>query len=72
VDRRRSLAAFADAVGSATFEEARAAEAGKLRVTSAERLRDAVTTALQKIHALLDEEQRAKLAYLIRTGTLVI
>jgi len=72
VDRRRSLAAFADAVGAATFEEARASEAGKLRVTSAERLRDAVTTALQKIHALLDEEQRAKLAYLIRTGTLVI
>src|SRR5436190_17468605 len=72
VDRRRSLAAFADAVGGGTFEEARATEAGKLRVTSAERLRDAVTTALQKIHALLDEEQRAKLAYLIRTGTLVI
>jgi Spy/CpxP family protein refolding chaperone len=72
VDRRRSLAAFADAVGGATFDEARGTEAGKLRVTSAERLRDAVTTALQKIHALLDEDQRAKLAYLIRTGTLVI
>jgi hypothetical protein len=72
VDRRRSLAAFADAVGGATFEEARAGEAGKLRVDSAERLRDAVTTALRKIHALLDDEQRAKLAYLIRTGTLVI
>ena len=72
VDRRRSLAAFADAVGGAAFDEARASEAGKLRVTSAERLRDAVTAALQKIHALLDDEQRAKLAYLIRTGTLVI
>jgi len=72
VDRRRSLAAFADAVGGAAFDEARASEAGKLRVTSAERLRDAVTTALQKIHALLDDEQRGKLAYLIRTGTLVI
>jgi Spy/CpxP family protein refolding chaperone len=72
VDRRRSLAAFADALGGAAFDEARAGEAGKLRVTSAERLRDAVSTALQKIHALLDTDQRAKLAYLIRTGTLVI
>ena len=72
VDRRRSLAAFADAIGATAFDEARAGEAGKLRVTSAERLRDAVSTALQKIHALLDADQRAKLAYLIRTGTLVI
>ena len=72
VDRRRSLAAFADAVGGAAFDEGRAAEAGKLRVGSAERLRDAVSTALRRIHALLDADQREKLAYLIRTGTLVI
>jgi Spy/CpxP family protein refolding chaperone len=72
VDRRRSLAAFADAVGGASFDEARASEAGRLRVTTAERLRDAVSTALQRIHALLDDEQRGKLAYLIRTGTLTI
>ena len=43
-----------------------------MRVTSAERLRDAVMKALQQIHAILDAEQRAKLAYLIRTGTLSI
>jgi hypothetical protein len=72
VDRRRSLAAFADSVGGASFDEARAGEAGKLRVGSAERLRDAVSAALQKIHALLDDEQRGKLAYLIRTGTLTL
>src|SRR5204862_8086013 len=48
VDRRRSLAAFADAVGGDAFDAARAGEAGKLRVDSAERLRDAVATALQK------------------------
>src|SRR5215471_7771149 len=53
VDRRRSLAAFADALGGAAFDDARASEAGKLRVTTAERLRDAVSTALRKIHALL-------------------
>jgi Spy/CpxP family protein refolding chaperone len=72
VDRRRSLAAFADAISGASFEEARAEEAGKLRVGSAERLRDAVATALRRIHVVLDQEQREKLAYLIRTGTLTI
>ena len=70
VDDRRTVAAFADAVAPETFDEARAKEAGELRVKSAENLRDAVTRALQKIHALLDEEQRKQLAYLIRTGVL--
>ena len=46
VDRRRTLTAFADAVGAETFDEARAKEAGALRVATAERLRDAVTKAL--------------------------
>jgi len=72
VDRRRTLAAFADAVGAAAFDDTRADEAGQRRVESAQRLRDAVLTALRKIHALLDPEQREKLAYLIRTGTLVV
>jgi Spy/CpxP family protein refolding chaperone len=72
VDRRRSLTAFADAVGAEAFDEARAKEAGSLRVSSAERLRDAVTKALGQIHALLDADQRERLAYLIRTGALAI
>jgi Spy/CpxP family protein refolding chaperone len=72
VDRRRTLAAFADAVAGATFDEARATEAGQRRVDTAQRLKDAVQTALRAIHALLDPEQREKLAYLIRTGTLII
>lgn len=70
VDRRRTVAAFADALGGTTFDEARAKEGGALRVQSAERLRDAVVGALGKIHALLDDDQRGRLAYLIRTGTL--
>jgi hypothetical protein len=72
VDRRRSLTAFADAVGAESFDEARAKEAGALRVATAERLRDAVTKALGAIHALLDGDQRERLAYLIRTGVLAI
>ena len=43
VDRRRSLSAFADAVAGDTFDDARAKEAANQRVTTAERLRDAVT-----------------------------
>jgi len=70
VDDRRTVAAFADALGLDAFEEARAREGGDLRVKSAERLREAVIKALGRIHALLDSGQRAQLAYLIRTGVL--
>lgn len=72
VDRRRTLSAFADAVGSDTFDHAKVKEAANLRVATAERLRDAVSQALLRIHGLLDTEQRERLAYLIRTGALVL
>jgi Spy/CpxP family protein refolding chaperone len=72
VDRRRSLSAFADAVSGDTFDDARAKQAANQRVTTAERLRDAVTGALGRLHALLDKEQRERLAYLIRTGVLAL
>ncbi|HEX3901298.1 MAG TPA: Spy/CpxP family protein refolding chaperone [Polyangia bacterium] len=72
VDRRRSLAGFADAVAGATFDAARAKESAALRVTTAERLRDAVLAALGQLHALLDNDQRERLAYLIRTGVLTL
>jgi hypothetical protein len=35
-------------------------------------LRDAVVKALSQIHAMLNAEQRTKLAYLIRTGVLQV
>jgi hypothetical protein len=72
VDRRRSLSGFADAVAGPTFDAERARESASLRVTTAERLRDAVTAALAKLHALLDDDQRERLAYLIRTGVLTL
>ena len=68
VDNRRTVAAFADAIEAATFGEARSREGGDFRVKSAERLREAVTLALSRIHAMLDDDQRKRLAYLIRTG----
>ncbi len=72
VDHRRTVAAFADAIEGASFGEARAREGGDLRVKSAERLREAVIAALSKIHAILDEEQRKRFAYLIRTGVVTL
>jgi hypothetical protein len=72
VDRRRTMSAFADAIAGESFDHARAKEAADLRVATAERLRQAVTQALARIHALLGNEQRSRLAYLIRTGTLVL
>ena len=72
VDDRRTVAAFADALGLEKFDEARAKEGGDLRVKSAEKLRDAVVKALGKIHGVLDKDQRTELAYLIRTGVLSI
>ena len=72
VDRQRSLSAFADAISGDTFDAARAAEAGELRTRTAERLREAVLKALQQIHGVLNAEQRVRLAYLIRTGTLTL
>ena len=72
VDHRRTVAAFADAVESATFGEPRAREGGDQRVHTAERVRDAVIKALGQIHGVLDDEQRKRLAYLIRTGVLAL
>jgi Spy/CpxP family protein refolding chaperone len=72
VDRRRSVAAFADALAGDTFDAAKAGEGGDLRTKSAANLRDAVLKALQEIHAVLNPDQRARLAYLIRSGALVI
>jgi Spy/CpxP family protein refolding chaperone len=72
VDDRRTLTAFADAVAGETYDEAKAGEAAQQRVKSTERLQTAVAKALARIHALLNPEQRARIAYLIRTGALVL
>jgi Spy/CpxP family protein refolding chaperone len=70
VDNRRAVAGFADVIAGESFDEAKMGAVAAERVKSAERLRDALVKALGRIHALLRKEQRAKLAYLIRTGAL--
>jgi Spy/CpxP family protein refolding chaperone len=72
VDDRRALAEFADAVAGAAFDAAKAASAGERRVQSTARVRETLVRALEQIHALLNPEQRERLAYLIRTGVLAV
>jgi Spy/CpxP family protein refolding chaperone len=72
VDERRSTSALADVVAAESFDEAKASGVTGDRVKSAERVQAAVAKALGRIHALLKAEQRAKLAYLLRTGALSI
>jgi Spy/CpxP family protein refolding chaperone len=71
VNHRRTVAAFADALAGDVFDKGKASEGGDLSVKSAERLREAVLKALEELHAILKADQRARLAYLIRTGRLV-
>jgi len=72
VDYRRSIGAFAEALAGSTYDAKRAAEAADARVKSTDRVQKAVLKTLEKTHALLDDEQRKKLGYLLRTGVLTI
>ncbi len=72
VDDRRTLTSLADALAGESFDETLANQGAELRRKGAERLTEAVVSALGRIHKLLDAEQRERLAYLIRTGTLVL
>jgi Spy/CpxP family protein refolding chaperone len=72
VDHRRTVAGFADVIAGETFDGDKAGAVATDRVKSAEHLRTALVKALGRIHALLQPEQRSKLAYLIRTGALTL
>jgi Spy/CpxP family protein refolding chaperone len=70
VDHRRTVSGFADVIAGEAFDEVKAGAIAAERVKSAEHLRDALVKALGRIHAMLRGDQRAKFAYLIRTGAL--
>ena len=72
VDERRTLTAFADALGGESYDQARAEEGATLRKESSDRVRAAVVATLPKIHKLLTPEQRERFAYLIRTGAVTL
>jgi len=72
LDEQRSIAGIADAVAGEEFDKVAAAEALSARVEAAERLKEEVLVTLEKTHAILDPEQRKRLAYLLRSGQLSI
>jgi Spy/CpxP family protein refolding chaperone len=72
VDDRRTLSEFADALQAESFDAGKATSGADRRVDSAKRLRDALVRTLEKVHAILNPEQRARMSYLIRTGVLSV
>ena len=72
VDDRRAVGQIADALDTDELDVARVEAALRSRVESAERLEKAVMTVLRETHALLNREQRAQLAYMLRSGQLTI
>jgi len=72
VDDRRALSEFAEALSGESFDPTKVSAGGDRRVESAKRLRDILVRSLASIHAMLNPDQRQRLAYLIRTGTLVL
>jgi Spy/CpxP family protein refolding chaperone len=72
VDDRRALADFADALAGDAFDTAKAESAGQRRVESKQRLRATLVSSLGKVHAMLNPEQRTRLAHLIRAGILTV
>ena len=72
VDQRRRTTALADAIEGAAFGTDKVSEAIAEEAKSAARLQAAISKALGAIHGILDEAQRRKLAYLLRTGQLLI
>jgi Spy/CpxP family protein refolding chaperone len=72
VDDRRALADFADCLAGESFDTAKAEAAGQRRVESNQRLRATLVSSLAKVHAMLNPEQRTRLAHLIRAGILTV
>jgi hypothetical protein len=72
LDLRRGAADLADALEASEIAQAALGAAGELRVAAARRIEAAVAAAIAELHALLEPDQRARLAELIRTGAIRI
>lgn len=72
VDDRRAVSLLAEAAEGETFARAKADEAAALRAKSAQQVQTKVVESLERLHALLNPEQRGRLAYLLRTGALAM
>jgi Spy/CpxP family protein refolding chaperone len=72
VDRRKAVSVFADAFLADAFDGDGVREACKARAESEREVEDAVFRALERTFAVLDKEQRKRLAYLLRSDGLSI
>lgn len=72
LDLRRAAAELADALEGEAFTREKVEAASRLRGEAARRVESAVAQALEELHGLLDPEQRARLAELVRTGVVRI
>jgi hypothetical protein len=72
LDLRRGAADLADAVEASELAREALGAAGELRLGAARRIEAAVSAALAELHAMLEPDQRARLAELIRTGAIRI
>lgn len=72
VDRRKAVSVFADVFLEDTFDADRVKEACAARAESERLVEEAVAKALARTFALLDKEQRKRLAYLLRSEGLSI
>ena len=72
LDRRRAVSVFADVFLEDTFDAERVKEACSSRADSERAVEEAVAKALERTFALLDEEQRKRLSYLLRSEGLTI
>jgi hypothetical protein len=72
VDQRRRVSTLAEALEGGEVDENKLREAGEQQERSATQVRAAVESALRKMHAVLDADQRKRLAYLLRAGVLSI
>ena len=72
VDHKKAIGKIADAMSGAQFDADAVKQATEARAASAAEVETAVATALQRTHALLDPEQRKRLAYLLRTDGITI
>ena len=72
VDHKKAVSEIAGALSADTFDASRVKAATEARAASAAEVERAVAKALEQTHALLDAEQRKRLAYLLHTDAITI
>jgi Spy/CpxP family protein refolding chaperone len=72
LDRDRSTSEIAGVFSASEFDAARAGAALSMRTRATESLNQELLAAMQRIFALLNEDQRRDFAYLLRSGAFVL